>query len=163
MVMSLFIFKAIVKIRYISKRLITTVIGYSKQQFNKPRILNDSMDEFKSSIVLLILNGKSEEALSLLAKQYNVRTPNLKVGLPKGHTTTAYGCYTSKTETISVLNSDLLNNPFIILHEFYHHLRSKNVDKIHKGTEKNANKFALDFITQTITSSQQQTPTKKEQ
>jgi hypothetical protein len=104
------------------------------------------MDNFKSTVVLLILNSKPEEALILLAKQYNVNTPNLKVGLPKGHKTSAYGCYTSKTETISVLNSEILNNPFVILHEFYHHLRSKNVDKIHRGTEKNANKFALEFL-----------------
>ena len=106
------------------------------------------MDENKSVIVWLILNGKPEEALTLLSKQYNVTTPKLKVGLPKGHKTTAYGCYTSKTKTISILNSDLLTNPFIILHEFYHHIRTKNVDKIHKGTEKNANKFALDYIAQ---------------
>ena len=104
------------------------------------------MDEFKSRIVLLILGGQPEEALVLLSERYGVRTPELKVGLPKGHKTVAYGCYTSKTETISVLNSDLLSNPFVILHEFYHHLRSRNVDKIHKGTEKNANKFALDFL-----------------
>jgi len=104
------------------------------------------MDDFKSVVVLLILNGKPEEALVLLSEKYNVRVPKLKVGLPKGHKTMAYGCYTSKTETISVLNSDMLNNPFVILHEFYHHLRSRNVDKVHKGTEKNANKFALEFI-----------------
>ncbi|MDR2204129.1 MAG: hypothetical protein LBE76_07555 [Nitrososphaerota archaeon] len=104
------------------------------------------MDEFKAKVVLLILNGNPEEALDLLSKEYNVRTPTLKVGLPKGHKTTAYGCYTAKNETISVLNSDILNNPLVILHEFYHHLRSRNVDKIHRGTEKNANKFALEFI-----------------
>jgi len=104
------------------------------------------MDDFKSVVVGLILNGKAEEALSLLSEKYKVEVPKLKVGLPKGHKTMAYGCYTSKTETISVLNSDMLNNPLVILHEFYHHLRSRNVDKIHKGTEKNANKFALEFI-----------------
>ncbi|MCL1970165.1 MAG: hypothetical protein FWF66_01695 [Candidatus Bathyarchaeota archaeon] len=104
------------------------------------------MSDFKTIVVLLIINGKAEEALELLSKQYNVNTPKLKVGLPKGHKTTAYGCYTSKTETISVLNSDFLCNPFVILHEFYHHLRCRNVDKIHRGTENNANKFALDFI-----------------
>lgn len=109
------------------------------------------MDDFKTTVVMFILNGNPEEALTLLSKQYNVTIPKLKIGLPKGHKTTAYGCYTSKTETISILNSDLLNNPFVILHEFYHHLRSKNVDKIHKGTEKNANKFALDFITHAVT------------
>ena len=104
------------------------------------------MDDFKAAAVLLIVNGKPEEALTLLANHYKVTTPKLKVGLPKGHKTIAYGCYTSKTETISLLNSDLITNPFIILHEFYHHLRSKNVDKIHRGTEKNANRFAINII-----------------
>jgi hypothetical protein len=104
------------------------------------------MDNFKAAVVLLILNGKAEEALSLLSKQHNVNTPKLKVGLPKGHKATAYGCYTAKTETISILNSDMLNNPLVILHEFYHHIRSSNVDKIHRGTERNANKFAQEFI-----------------
>ncbi|XHH09686.1 MAG: hypothetical protein ACFCUE_03410 [Candidatus Bathyarchaeia archaeon] len=104
------------------------------------------MDNFKPAIVLLILNGKTEQALELLSKHYNINTPKLKVGLPKGHKTVAYGCYTSKTETITVLNSEMLNNPFVILHEFYHHLRSRSVDKIHKGTEKNADKFALEFV-----------------
>jgi hypothetical protein len=37
-------------------------------------------------------------------------------------------------------------NPFVIIHEFYHHLRSKAVDKMHRGTEKNADKFAIEFI-----------------
>jgi hypothetical protein len=104
------------------------------------------MEDFRSVVVSFIINGKAEEALMLLAKHYNVNTPKLKVGLPKGHKAVAYGCYTSKTETISVLNSDFLCNPFVILHEFYHHLRCGNVEKIHRGTEKNANKFALDFI-----------------
>ncbi len=104
------------------------------------------MDTFKPTIVWLILNSKTEEALTLLSEHYNIKTPKLKVGLPKGHKALAYGCYTSKTETITVLNSEMLNNPFVILHEFYHHLRSRGVDKIHRGTEKNADKFALDFI-----------------
>jgi hypothetical protein len=101
---------------------------------------------FKPLIVWLILNGKPEEALVLLAKNYKVNVPKFKVGLPKGHKIKALGCYTSKDETISVLNSDAVVNPFVILHEFYHHLRSKGVDKMHKGTEKNADKFAIDFI-----------------
>ena len=101
---------------------------------------------FKPLVVWLILSGKPEEALVLLAKNYNVNVPKLKVGLPKGHKIKAFGCYTSKNETISVLNSDVLINPFVILHEFYHHLRSKAVDKMHRGTEKNADKFAIEFI-----------------
>ena len=105
-----------------------------------------TQDNFKAAVVWLILNGKTEEALTMLAKNYLVNTPSLKVGLPKGHKIKAYGYYTAKNQTISVLNSDQIENPFVILHEFYHHLRSKAPDKIHRGTEKNANKFANEFI-----------------
>ena len=100
---------------------------------------------FKPLIVWLILNGQAEKALNLLAENYKVATPKLKVGLPKGHKVKAFGCYTPKDATISVLNSDVIGNPFVILHEFYHHLRT-SIDKKHKGTEKNADKFARDFI-----------------
>lgn len=100
---------------------------------------------FKPLVVWLILNGKAEEALALLAKNYRVNTPKLKIGLPKGRKANVSGCYTPKDETISLLNSDVMGNPFVILHEFYHHLRT-SVDKKHKGTEKNANKFAMGFI-----------------
>ncbi|HEX9862153.1 MAG TPA: hypothetical protein VGB11_02590 [Candidatus Bathyarchaeia archaeon] len=102
--------------------------------------------EFKPLVVWLILNGKTEEALALLAENYRVNVPKLKIGLPKGHTNRAYGCYTPKNATISVLNSDAFGNPFVILHEFYHHLRTHSVDKQHKGTEKNADKFATEFL-----------------
>jgi Zn-dependent peptidase ImmA (M78 family) len=102
--------------------------------------------EFKPLIVWLILNGKTEEALERLAENYKVNVPKLKVGLPKGHKMRAYGCYTPRNATISVLNSDALGNPFVILHEFYHHLRTHSVDKQHKGTEKNANNFAAEFL-----------------
>jgi len=105
-----------------------------------------SQDNFKPLVVWLITNGKTEEALTLLANKYQVNVPTLKVGLPKGHKIKAFGCYTSKNQTISVLNSDVLINAFVILHEFYHHLRSKAVDKMHRGTEKNADKFAMEFI-----------------
>ena len=107
-----------------------------------------AVNNFKPYIVSLILNGQTEDALDLLAKEYNVSIPCLKVGLPKGHKNTAYGCYTRKSQTISVLNSDILVNPFVILHEFYHHIRSKSVDQVHRGTEENADKFAKDFIIQ---------------
>lgn len=100
----------------------------------------------KPLVVWLILNRRTEEALSLLAKNYRVSTPKLKIGLPKGRRKNVFGCYTPKDETISVLNSDVIGNPFVILHEFYHHLRTHSVDKQHKGTEKNANKFATEFL-----------------
>jgi len=100
----------------------------------------------KPRIVWLILNQDAEQALILLAKHYNVIVPKLKVGLPKGHRKNICGCYTSKNQTISLLNSDTLGNPFVILHEFYHHLRSRSVTQQHKGTEKNADKFAAEFL-----------------
>ena len=108
--------------------------------------LNLLQVNFKPAIVLLILNKQTEEALEMLAKNYSVNIPNLKIGLPKGHKNNVYGCYTPKDTTISLLNSDMLGNPFVVLHEFYHHLRSKSVDKQHKGTEKNADKFAVAFL-----------------
>lgn len=103
------------------------------------------LENFKHLIVWLILNGKAEKALDLLAKNYKIRSPNLKVGLPKGRRRTVSGCYTPTDSTISVFNSDAMKNPFIILHEFYHHMRT-SVDKKHKGTERNADKFAIEFI-----------------
>ncbi len=101
---------------------------------------------FKPAIVYLILTKQTEQALELLAKNYRVEIPKLKVGLPKGHTRNSYGTYNAGSQTICVLDSEIFGNPFVILHEFYHHLRSKSVDKQHKGTEKNADKFALEFI-----------------
>jgi hypothetical protein len=101
---------------------------------------------FKPAIVYLILSKQTEQALELLAKNFNVEVPKLKVGLPKGHTRNAYGTYNAQTQTICVLDSDVFSNPFVILHEFYHHLRTKSVDKQHRGTEKNADKFAVEFI-----------------
>jgi hypothetical protein len=100
---------------------------------------------FKPLIVWLILNKRTEEALTLLAKNYRVNAPKLKIGLPKRHKKNVFGCYTPKDETISVFNSDVMGNPFVILHEFYHHMRT-SIDKKHKGTEKNADRFANEFI-----------------
>jgi hypothetical protein len=98
-----------------------------------------------SLVVWLILNGEAERALGLLSEQFNVRVPSIKVGLPKGRRSTALGCYSSRDRTISVLNSDALKEPFIIIHEFYHHLRT-SADARHKGTEKYADEFAKGFI-----------------
>ena len=101
--------------------------------------------KFKALIVWLILNGKVEEALELLAEHYGVDVPKIRVGLPKGRRRNVFGCYTAKNVTIFVLNSDVLKEPFTVLHEFYHHLRTVGGVK-HKGTEKYANEFAKDFI-----------------
>jgi len=101
--------------------------------------------EFEVLVVWLILNGKVEKALERLAEHYSVDVPKIEVGLPKGRKKKTLGCYNAKKGTISVLNSDTLKEPFIILHEFYHHLRTA-LDTKHKGTEKYADEFAKDFI-----------------
>ncbi len=101
---------------------------------------------FKPLVVQLILDKRTENALALLSENYGVGIPTLKVGLPKGHVRNAFGTYNAKTETICVLDSEVFGNPFVILHEFYHHLRTKGVDKLHRGTEKNADKFAIEFL-----------------
>jgi hypothetical protein len=100
---------------------------------------------FKAHVVWLLLNGRTEEALEQLAGYYDVRTPAIRVGLPKGHRKGILACYTAKNLTINALNSDILMNPFVILHEFYHHLRT-NLSGTHKGTERNADEFARNYI-----------------
>jgi hypothetical protein len=100
---------------------------------------------FRNLTVWLILNGETKKAIEILSKNYKISAPKLKVGLPKGRKVKALGCYSPKNSTISVRNSDVLRNPFVILHEFYHHMRT-SIDKEHKGTEKNADKFAMEFI-----------------
>jgi len=98
---------------------------------------------FKARIVHLILNKETETALELLSKHYKVSTPKLKMGMPKRDTNYP-ACYVAKTATIHFANSDNLYNPFIILHEFYHHLRTTGMT--HRGTEKNADNFAKEYI-----------------
>jgi hypothetical protein len=102
-------------------------------------------DKAKALTVMLIMDGNADTALRLLADDYGVARPRLKVGLPKGRRRNSLGCYNAKNRTIYVLNSDVIKQPFVILHEFYHHLRT-NVELKHRGTEKNADRFAKDFI-----------------
>ena len=99
--------------------------------------------QFKARIVHLVMGQETEKALELLSQYYHVPTPKLKVGMPK-RGVKQQGCYLVKSETIHVANRDNLFNPYIVLHEFYHHLRTKRA--IHKGTEKNADKFAKEYV-----------------
>jgi len=98
---------------------------------------------FKARVVQLILMKETDEALKALSQHYRVDIPRLKVGMPKKHSKKV-GCYVSKTKTIHITNQEKLEDPFVILHEFYHHLRTR--DKKHRGTEKHANRFAEEFI-----------------
>jgi hypothetical protein len=100
---------------------------------------------FKAFVVWLILGGRVEEALGLLGEHYGVSVPRVRVGLPKGRRRGVSGCYVAGSGTIFVLNSDVLREPFVVLHEFYHHLRT-SVDARHRGTERYADEFARGFI-----------------
>ena len=101
-------------------------------------------DITKAKIVHLILNKKTEEALQSLSKLYRILPPEITVGTIKGKRRTVYAVYVQKESKIYCINSDIFYNPFIVLHEFYHHIRTKG--GIHKGSEKYANTYARDFI-----------------
>lgn len=73
-----------------------------------------------------------------------VKPPEITVGTIKGKRRTVYAVYVQRESKIYCINSDIFYNPFIVLHEFYHHIRTKG--GIHKGSEKNANMYAKSFI-----------------
>jgi len=98
---------------------------------------------FKARVVQLILMNDTDEAIKALSHHYNVAIPHLKVGMPKKYGKKA-GCYVSRTRTIHVMSREKLKDPFLILHEFYHHLRTHG--RKHRGTEKHANRFVEEFI-----------------
>jgi hypothetical protein len=101
-------------------------------------------DITKAKIVHMILNKKTEEALQNLSEFYNVTVPKIVVGTIKGKRRTVYAVYVQKERKIHVINSDIFYNPFIILHEFYHHIRTRA--GVHRGSEKHANMYAQSFV-----------------
>ena len=101
-------------------------------------------NEKGGKIVHMILNRKTEEALAMLSNFYHIDVPKIAVGTIKGKRRTVYAVYVRKEKKIYAINSDIFYNPFVILHEFYHHLRSKS--DIHRGSEKHANMYAQVFV-----------------
>jgi hypothetical protein len=101
-------------------------------------------DLTKAKIVHMILNKKTEEALQHLSKIYNRIPPEIVVGTIKGKRKTVYAVYVQKESKIYAINSDIFYNPFIVLHEFYHHIRTRG--GVHRGSERNANMYAKSFI-----------------
>jgi hypothetical protein len=101
-------------------------------------------DITKAKIVYMILNKKTEEALQNLSRFYKVTPPEITVGTIKGKRRTVYAVYVQRESKIYCINSDIFYNPFIVLHEFYHHIRTKG--GIHRGSEKYANIYAKSFI-----------------
>jgi competence CoiA-like predicted nuclease len=107
--------------------------------------VNISLDDIsKAKIVHMILNRNTEEALQKLSKFYNVTPPEIVVGTIKGKRRTVYAVYVQKERRIYVINSDVFYNPFIVLQEFYHHIRPRA--GVHRGSEKHANMYAKSFI-----------------
>ncbi len=100
-------------------------------------------DCLKAKVVRLILEGSTEEAVKLVCGFYGKYPPRIKVGRVKGMGS-ALAVYRARDETIYLSNGSYLRNPFIILHELYHHLRM--FSGRHRGTEKHANSFAKSFI-----------------
>jgi hypothetical protein len=107
-------------------------------------ITNPLDDLTKAKIVSMILNKKTEEALQHLSKFYGKAPPEIVVGTVKGKRKTVYAVYVQKESKIYTINSDIFCNPFVVLHEFYHHIRTKG--GMHRGSEKNANLYARNFI-----------------
>jgi hypothetical protein len=101
-------------------------------------------DLTKAKIVYMILNRKTEEALQNLSEFYNIPPPEIVVGTIKGKRRSVYAVYVQKEGKIYAINSDIFYNPFVVLHEFYHHIRTKG--GIHRGSEKRANAYAKDFV-----------------
>jgi hypothetical protein len=98
----------------------------------------------KAKIVSLILDKKTEIALENLSELYKVDTPEIVVGTIKKKRRTVYAVYVVQEKKIYALNSEIFYNPFVVLHEYYHHIRSKR--GTHRGSEKHANLYAQDFI-----------------
>ena len=108
-------------------------------------IFSISLDDLtKAKIVYMILNKRTEEALEYLSNLYNTITPGIVVGTVKGKRKTVYAVYVQKESKIYAINSDIFYNPFVVLHEFYHHIRTKA--GVHRGSEKNADMYAKSFI-----------------
>lgn len=103
--------------------------------------LDDS--RFKAAIVQLILSKDTEKAVELVSKRFKVRTPRLGIGPTKGKKI-ALAVYSVSANSILFAEQEHFFDPFVVLHEMYHCVRSKSGS--HRGTEKNADRFALDFI-----------------
>jgi hypothetical protein len=115
---------------------------YSKLQDQSDN--DDGVLLFKASIVEMILAKRPEDALQTLSEYYNVSTPSLHVGMVKGRSTGVLGVYVARKHAIYVRDSEVLYEPFVIIHEFYHHLRTHG--SFHRGTERHADMFADSFI-----------------
>ena len=103
--------------------------------------LHDSL--FKFTIVYLILSKDTERAVRLVSKKFLVRAPSMRIGHTKGKKS-ALAVYSVAANSILFAHQEHFFDPFVVLHEMYHCIRSRSGN--HRGTEKNADKFAIDYI-----------------
>ena len=106
--------------------------------------MSEPDDLTKAEIVRMILDKKTENALEQLSEFYHLSPPQIVVGTIKRKRRTVYAVYVPAEKKIYALNSDIFYNPFVILHEYYHHIRSRL--GVHRGSERHANTFAKSFI-----------------
>ncbi len=106
--------------------------------------MSEPDDLTKAEIVRMILDKKTENALEQLSEFYHLSTPQIVVGTIKRKRRTVYAVYVQAEQKIYALNSNIFYDPFVILHEYYHHIRSKL--GVHRGSERHANLFAKSFI-----------------
>jgi len=106
--------------------------------------LKGSEEEMKASVVAMILDSRPEDALDLLSRWYRIERPRLGVGVVEGRTKGVAAVYSLRRKEILAARREYLYNPFVMIHEFYHHLRSRSGR--HRGTEKEADRFAVEFI-----------------
>ena len=107
-------------------------------------ILTTGDQRFKALVVALILDSRTEEAIGALCKHYHVEEPRIGVGVIEGRTKMVRAVYSQRRKEILAANRDYFYDPFVMIHEFYHHLRS--ISGKHRGTERQADGFAADFI-----------------
>ena len=115
----------------------------STVKYNSAKSLVPNL-QVQCAVVKLILDRKTEKALDILSSFYKIIPPDIRVGTIKGKRKTVYAVYVPKERRIYALNSDIFYNPFIILHEYYHHLRSQGTE--HRGSEGHADNFARQFL-----------------
>jgi hypothetical protein len=105
---------------------------------------DDAEEAFRALVVATILDSRTEEAIRLLCEHYRVSVPRLRVGVLEGRTKGVAAVYSLERKEILAANREYLYDPFVMVHEFYHHLRS--ISGKHRGTEKQADKFASEFV-----------------
>ena len=98
-------------------------------------------DRNKAKVVFLIPNRRS---ITNFSKFYKVIPHEIIVGTIKGKRRTICVVYVQREVKIYCINSDIFYNQFIVLHEFYYHLRTKS--SIHSGSEKHASIYAKGLL-----------------